>query len=567
MPIQECTLPEGGKGYRWGNSGKCFADRKDAEKQAEAAYANGYTGDVLALDRASVRNIDQDGHLHVAQSNISRANVCPYYGREIPDYQSLGLNPDEVYKLYRDPAALAKAAPTFDGKQLLLRHKPQTADDHDHDITIGAVYNVEFKDPHLQAELVVWPGDAIDLIQSGEQRQLSCGYYYKAIMEAGVTPSGEVYDGRMDQIIGNHVAVVVEGRAGPTVIVGDSALSASPIPDHTPAATPELQPDAISQPSISETQSQVQETKLMAFRQSLSRQALIASGALGAYLPPKMATDAKLDFNSILKGVTAKNWKASKAKIKVALDKALEGKLAADADISDVVEMLNRLPQLALDEDKEDKKEAEDEEDDDKKDDKKKAAEDEDDDEDDDTAMDADKDDDDKAAEDEEDDDKKDDDDKPAFLKGKDRKGARDKKGAKDKAKDAEMPVAGKEPTIKKSAMDAAIASAVKLATRTAETNTIARLRSIAEAEKAVRPYIGELAIAQDSAEDVYRLALDAAEVDLDGVPPAAFAAMVKMLPLPGATKPAIKAKMSFDSAANADMLKRFPGVNSLKHR
>src|ERR1700733_12367795 len=46
MPIQRCELPDGGgQGWRWGASGTCYRDRKDAEKQAEAAYANGYTGD------------------------------------------------------------------------------------------------------------------------------------------------------------------------------------------------------------------------------------------------------------------------------------------------------------------------------------------------------------------------------------------------------------------------------------------------------------------------------------------------------------------------------------------
>lgn len=45
MPIQSCTLPDGGEGYRWGGEGKCYASRSDAVKQAEAAYANGYTGD------------------------------------------------------------------------------------------------------------------------------------------------------------------------------------------------------------------------------------------------------------------------------------------------------------------------------------------------------------------------------------------------------------------------------------------------------------------------------------------------------------------------------------------
>lgn len=41
MPIQRIT--KGGETfYRWGNSGKMYRKREDAEKQAAAAYASGY---------------------------------------------------------------------------------------------------------------------------------------------------------------------------------------------------------------------------------------------------------------------------------------------------------------------------------------------------------------------------------------------------------------------------------------------------------------------------------------------------------------------------------------------
>jgi hypothetical protein len=45
----------------------------------------------LALDRDSVREKTRDGRLSVKVANISKANVCPYRGREIPGWESLGL--------------------------------------------------------------------------------------------------------------------------------------------------------------------------------------------------------------------------------------------------------------------------------------------------------------------------------------------------------------------------------------------------------------------------------------------------------------------------------------------
>jgi hypothetical protein len=80
----------------------------------------------LAFDK-SVRITDQDGRLHVAITNISKANVCEYLGSEIPDAAALGLQPERKYRLYRDAAELEKAAPTFNNLPLLTRHVPVTA--------------------------------------------------------------------------------------------------------------------------------------------------------------------------------------------------------------------------------------------------------------------------------------------------------------------------------------------------------------------------------------------------------------------------------------------------------
>ena len=178
--------------------------------------------DHLAFDRASVRTVDPgSGHLHVSVANISKANVCPYNGSEIPDAERLGLSPRRTYMLLRDPGELEKAAGTFEGKPLLDLHKPQTAATHDHSLTVGSVSNVRWNAPYLQAAIAVWEAAAIAGIDTGEVRQLSCGYHYDADMTPGEY-EGVKYDGRMVNLRGNHVALVEEGRAGPDVMVGDA---------------------------------------------------------------------------------------------------------------------------------------------------------------------------------------------------------------------------------------------------------------------------------------------------------------------------------------------------------
>lgn len=178
----------------------------------------------LALDE-SMRSYDHDGRLHVSSANLSKAVVNPYIGSEIPDYERLGLDPKKIYYLYRDPEELKKAAATFNGLPLLSQHQPVTADSHDHKLVVGSTgTNAIFQYPYIKNSLVVWPEGDIEKIEKDDKRQLSAGYRYTADMTRGVAPNGEKYDGVMRDIVGNHVALVEEGRAGPDVVVGDSKL-------------------------------------------------------------------------------------------------------------------------------------------------------------------------------------------------------------------------------------------------------------------------------------------------------------------------------------------------------
>lgn len=182
----------------------------------------------FALDR-SMRRIDADGHLHVEMSNISKANVCEYFGREIPGGVERGLNPNELYPLYRDPAELKAAAPTFAGKPLLMRHQPITADMPAKELWVGTVgTDVRYEHPYLRAPLSVWTQEAIDAIHADPDdpeslRELSPGYRYTVDWSPGTTPEGVAFVGRMRNIMANHLAIVHEGRTGPDVFVADEA--------------------------------------------------------------------------------------------------------------------------------------------------------------------------------------------------------------------------------------------------------------------------------------------------------------------------------------------------------
>lgn len=180
-------------------------------------------GPVLAFDRQSVRSVDADGRLHVSLTNISKANVSPYYGSEIPGFSELGLDPTKVYNLWRDPAELEKGAKSFNNLPILRRHIQVSADAPSKEDVVGSIgSDVTFNSPYLCASLCFWDSEAIAGIESGQLEELSPAYRYTPDMTPGETPDGEAYDGRMTNILGNHLATVEVGRTGKDVVVADS---------------------------------------------------------------------------------------------------------------------------------------------------------------------------------------------------------------------------------------------------------------------------------------------------------------------------------------------------------
>ncbi|KVP59335.1 hypothetical protein WJ91_12735 [Burkholderia ubonensis] len=182
---------------------------------------------IVAFDKATVRSFDDDGRMRVSISRISKAGVNPYWGREIPDWDALGLDPDRVYNVFRPPEELQKAVETFNNLPILATHKHVSADDPKKDLIIGATgSNAKFDGEYLTNDLAFWDGEYIEKIESDEQRELSSSYRYKPVIKSG-TYNGAQYDIVMTDIRGNHVATVVEGRAGPDVLVADTQIQTS----------------------------------------------------------------------------------------------------------------------------------------------------------------------------------------------------------------------------------------------------------------------------------------------------------------------------------------------------
>lgn len=178
--------------------------------------------DVHAFDvsDASARKMTREGFM-VAPANIAGAdNVQEYSAVE------LGLEgTNRTIRLFRpkDEVFRPESYVTYE-RQTLTNNHPEgdVSASNFRAVTIGDVHDVGPADDHnLGANLTFKDKDAIEYVVHYGKNQLSCGYSFVLDMTAGVSPSGEAYDGVMRDIVGNHVALVWNARGGPGLRVAD----------------------------------------------------------------------------------------------------------------------------------------------------------------------------------------------------------------------------------------------------------------------------------------------------------------------------------------------------------
>lgn len=384
---------------------------------------------LLAMDRSfSARRTDEQGFLHVDASNISKATVNPYRGNEIPGWQQLGLDAHKVYMMLRHPDELAASVDTFNNLPLLDRHVPVTADHIPDDAIVGSTGSkAAFDGKYLVNDLVIWKRAAINGVQSNRRRQLSCAYRYTPEMTPG-NYEGLQFDGIMRNVRGNHVALVVEGRAGPDVLVGDEIMKLH------------------------------------------SRTALMVSGAVAAMVRPLLAADARVDVTDAFEGIDATTiaQDGKPAELAGKIVTLVTPHLAADQtiDADALTNAITAVPVVAQD---------------------------------------------DQIGE-------------PAPT-------------PTPTPTPAPSPAPTPAPTPAPSPAPAMDEAAVKRLTDKARTDALAESAAIRTAEREVEPFIGQVT-AQDSASDVYKLALDHLKVDLTGVPTEGYGALLRALPKPDAKRP-----------------------------
>ncbi len=156
-----------------------------------------------------------EGFLICTGVPICRTGKQQYLPKEIGEKGS-GLvdvirDENEVFK----PSAMA----SFEGKPVTDDHPPKEVDPHNYgNYMKGVVQNVRRgqgdDSDHVVCDLVIYDAGLINKIKHGK-REVSCGYDCKYVDNGDGTYS-------QADIIGNHVAVVDNGRAGKSVSIKDS---------------------------------------------------------------------------------------------------------------------------------------------------------------------------------------------------------------------------------------------------------------------------------------------------------------------------------------------------------
>lgn len=150
---------------------------------------------------------------------IARTGMMEYGAGETP----LEVGPNGIVKITREKSEVFRpqTIASFQGKSVTIKHPEDfVAPENWQDLTHGVVQNVRASDEKdddgedvVLADLLITSKMAIGLVNNG-LREVSCGY------EAEYEQTGEG-EGKQLNIVGNHIALVEQGRAGTAYAIND----------------------------------------------------------------------------------------------------------------------------------------------------------------------------------------------------------------------------------------------------------------------------------------------------------------------------------------------------------
>lgn len=171
------------------------------------------------LDTATLGNVrtTDEGYL-LANVRTARTGVQTYLGAEMgrPDLATVNV--------YRDEAEVFRKTSLQTFGLLPL------TDDHPGDlvtadtakaVSVGTTSEEVLRDgEYLRIGIKITDAATIRKVQDGK-RELSVGYTSEIVWGDGIAADGTPYQAKQTNIVGNHIAIVDAGRAGPLARIGD----------------------------------------------------------------------------------------------------------------------------------------------------------------------------------------------------------------------------------------------------------------------------------------------------------------------------------------------------------
>lgn len=189
-----------------------------------------FMSDALILD-APRRT--QDGYMAV-RAKAARTGVYQYAGREVDPDNAHGLRDTATVNVLRDAEQVfdQRAAHSFIGKPITDDHPHEAVNagnwkDHARGTVMGAKWE---EGGYLAFDLLLTDAAAIAAVDAGK-RELSNGYSSNLQFGDFTAADGTKCQARQTNIVGNHIAIVDRGRAGPDCRIVDAATcDAAPQP-------------------------------------------------------------------------------------------------------------------------------------------------------------------------------------------------------------------------------------------------------------------------------------------------------------------------------------------------
>ncbi|TNE38325.1 MAG: DUF2213 domain-containing protein [Sphingomonadales bacterium] len=185
--------------------------------------------DRLALDTP---RRTADGYM-VVRARAARTGVYDYAGYEVDPDNTHGLRDKAVVKVLRDDATVfdEASARSFVGKPITDSHPNEavTADnwrDHARGVVMGAMRDGDY----LAFDLLLTDAEAIGKIGANGGSELSNGYSSKLEFGDFTAADGTKCQARQTSIMGNHVALVDQGRAGPECAIKSGFATCDALP-------------------------------------------------------------------------------------------------------------------------------------------------------------------------------------------------------------------------------------------------------------------------------------------------------------------------------------------------